>query len=560
MNRPTAHARSSRPAPISSAIGAGLSAWGATHLYTMNLAGHDLAGYGSLALGLIAGRLTWNTLTARERRSLRRKAERAACRKSDTHGSSRWGSKSDAKKSGLLRPGGYYLGELNRRRLFYHGEGSSLVFGATGSGKSATSQICNLLLPRTDANGNLISKVIVDLKGDLFCVCAPYLRASGYTIQTLAPTYETLSRELDQAIPDDGYNPFRCLLHAGRDLKDEVHRISEILIPPLANASGSSVYFRQGGQEYLEFGMMSLAAMNDPAKMNLVELRRLLMSSTDDLDRLIATASESEAFNGSLKEIANKILQMKSTAGEEHSGIHNTATQSLRLYDGFGYLGEHVSTTTGIDGRRIKDRPTALFVVTDTKKSETLKPWLQLVVSNLIEEVVADRTNRRVEIYCDEFGNIYLPTIMRSLTLHRQQGLRYTLFTQTGTAQIREKYGEDGLRTLLGNLGTIQALGVRDRETLRYLSDIAGSMTVKEYSQNLSPPLDASSRFGFSSGASNQGRPLIRPEDIHRMPSSKQLVFIENLSPFLLDKPRYLDRSDLNGRAAPNPYYEQSHE
>ena len=451
--------------------------------------------------------------------------------------------------------GGFFLGALNGQDLYHPGEGSAFVFAPPGAGKGVCSVIPQFLLPHFDQRGRPVSLLALDLKGEIYSVTARRMRELGCEVVAIAPWAEKMSRELGIPIMDAGFNP--TLLTPGPDIKDEAELRAELLLPGSQRTSNSAEYFLDYGRSILAWGLMVLARQGDPKRMNLVELRSLLMQRPEEFEKLLAESCVCDDFGGAIKQYANKLVSTKLDAPEEWSGAINTATKALRIYDDFGPLGRSVSAINGFKFERIKNKPTCVYLIIPAERLATHANWLNLTLSVAIEQMALDRTNQRVLVVLDEFCNAgYLPGVLKAMGLYRSQGLQFAFYAQTAS-QIRRLYGEDGLRDFLGMSEVIQAFGVRDPETLRMLSELAGQDTVKEFSQNLQPDLMAGVHLGFSSGAMNQGRPLIRPEDIRTLPDDKQLIFYRNLPPFLADKVSYLSRRAWRKYADQNPYYRE---
>lgn len=538
---------------LAAAAGCG---YGAYALWQMNLAGHNAAGIGALVAAALGLRLLFRSMDAYGYRRRVRRAMRAALRKSDTHGRSRWGNRQDTRSAGMHTPGGFLLGAMGKQLVYHHGEGSIWCYAPPGTGKTVGSVIPNLLFKHTDQDGRFVSMKVLDLTGEIYAVTARRMRELGYNVVAVSPWADMMGRELGIEIADAGFNPTLPLIDAGEDTKDLAEMLGTLILPGQHQMSESASYFLDFGRSINVWGLMVLAKYGDPRRMNLVELRRLLMSAPAELDEILAVTSQSDAFGGALKQYADKLIQTKLNAPEEWSGAINTATKALNIYDDFGTLGRHVSATEGFQFTTIKDRPTCAYLMIPPERVASHAAWLNLAMSSSIEQIARSRNNRRVICLYDEFANAgYLPNVLKALGLYRKAGLQFAFYSQTAS-QIRRLYGDDGLRDFMGMCEVVQAFGTRDPQTLRMLSELAGQDTVKEFAQNLNPDLQTGGQnFGFSAGASNQARALIRPEDIRTLPDDKQLVFYRNMPPLLMDKLNYLKRKGWRRWADPNPYY-----
>ena len=118
-------------------------------------------------------------------------------------------------------------------------------------------------------------------------------------------------------------------------------------------------------------------------------------------------------------------------------------------------------------------------------------------------------------------------------------------------SQIKEIYPEDGWKQFISTSTVQQYFGINDPDTAEYVSKILGNTTVEvtsysegtnsshgsssstSYGANGSSSSGSSSSFGSSSGTSTteQLRPLLRPEELLRMPPDEQIVIARGKSP-----------------------------
>ena len=526
-------------------------------MWQLNLTGLDWAGIGSLLSSILGIIYLLRSVEVYEVNRRIKKARHIFSAIKKTQGSSHFASTKDTKKAGMHPSGGIFLGSLDGKEIYHHGEGSVFVFAPPGSGKGTCSVVPQLLQIHTDPKGRPVSLFCLDVKGENYAVCSKRLRQLGYDVICIAPWAQKMSRELGITINDAGFNPLMDLLTAGEDTKDLADLISSLLLPGSAKDNSSSEYFLDFGRSINAWGLLVLAERGDPLQINLSHLRKLLMSPPEELDELLTQASQSNAFNGALSQYAHKLINTKCDAPEEWSGAINTATKALGIYDDYGPMGKHVSVINGFDFSTIKSKPTCVMLMIPSERTKTHASWLNLVMSYAIERMGQDRTNKRVICLFDEFFSIgiYMPNILRALGLYRGVGLIFLFYAQTAS-QASRIYSETGFRDFLGMCDVIQAFGVRDPQVLKMLSELAGNDTVREYSSNMQPDVMGSGQhIGFSANASSQGRAIIRPEDIRTLPDDKQLVFYKNLPPILMDKVSYLNHPKWRKYASPNPYY-----
>lgn len=487
-----------------------------------------------------------------------RAVNRAMDRVGTTHGSARWGTWKDAVRAGMSRSSCFTIGRLEGKTAYKNGEGSVVVFAPPGAGKTACLVIPQYLRRHVDKRGRPFSIVGLDFSGEIFAVAAKRLNQL-YDVVLIAPWHEEMSEQLGVPMHDAGFNPVLGLLKAGRRTKDMAMQVATLLRPEDPKASGSSKYFQGAAREVLAFGLLYLAFLGDPERMNLVQLRRLLMSSADDLDRVFAEALSTDAFGGTLRELANKLSATRIDSPEEWAGTINTATQAVEIFDGFGVVGKSVSATDGFDFATVKQgKPKAVLISMPAEYAISHGAWLNLVLSVAVEQIGQDGTNKACMLLLDEYCStgLAMPSVLKSIALYRKQGLNATAIYVQSIGQLERLYGREATRELLGMSELIVGFGVRDIETCKLLSELTGQRTVSEASYNVkSDMFDGRRQQDYSSSEATRGRPLLRPEEVRMLPASTGLVLYGSAPPFKMSLVPYFEDPSLRRHASANPYY-----
>jgi type IV secretion system protein VirD4 len=544
------------PWPWSIYLGGAAALWlGASQIAPLGQQGDSLATVGTITAAVLGTKLTHRGWQAYAFARRLKKARNAFGKVGKAQGRSRLATTQETKKAGMHNPGGLFLGAMEGSDLWHNGEGSAFIFAPPGTGKTVCSVIPQLLTTHQDRDRRPSSVFVLDLTGELYAVTARAMRGQGYEVFAVAPWHEQMSAELKIPITDTGFNPLNIQLGSG--VREQCDQIARFLHPTPPNTSASSEYFIDFAQMILSFGLLVLVQRSDLSQLNLPALRRLLMSSTEELEKTLAEMTQCTDFNGAISQYANKLVSTKLDAPEEWSGAINTATKALRIYSDGTPLAGHVSTTAGFDFRNIKRglKPKCVYLMIPPELVGTQSAWLNLVISTAIEQMGSDRTNKRVICLLDEFANAgYLPNLIKALGLYRKQGLQFAFYAQT-MSQIKRLYGQEGVTDMLAMCECIQAFGIRDPETLKMLSELSGQTTIKDVSTNFRADLRGTTQTDYTATASSQSQPLLRPDDIRTMPEEKQLIFWKNLPPILADKVSYLNRRAWRKRADPNPYY-----
>jgi type IV secretion system protein VirD4 len=147
--------------------------------------------------------------------------------------------------------------------------------------------------------------------------------------------------------------------------------------------------------------------------------------------------------------------------------------------------------------------------------------------------------------------------IENAATLMRGYGVRLWLFVQS-LEQLKTCY-ETNASTLLDNMATQQFFGITSYDTAEYISKRIGDFTQLVWSYNGGTSRTRSAnRMGDDAGndtasqgwtVSEQGRRIVRPEEVLVFPSSAGLVFHRNKPPIAIELAHHYASPEFqNGR------------
>ncbi len=572
-----------------SALCVGALAGVATALWPVGQWGNDWAAFGAALFILFAAKSAVDSFFIWDRRRHRKKIERRAAKIGDQHGKAKWASLKDLKKAGMLKKrGGLFLGRLRGKNIYYRGETHLLTIAPPGAGKGTSVVVPNLLqkpwwliripsklfkaIVRCLSNRTLRkgfckslrfvqwcisarSMIITDPKGELYFMTAWFRKyVLGHRIIKLVPWAKKMSEELGQEITDHGFNPLSILRVDDPNVKDEAEMLSRFLLPGKAQMSASEEFWNDSGQTILVAFMLYLLIRYKHIDLPL--LRKTLLAPPQEIGQSLEEMSQSNAFNGALKEYGGKLLGTLHNASEQFEGAMGTAQKALRIYDSAGPLGAHVSRGT-IDFAAMKDRPTTVYLIMPSDRIATHGAWLNLVISLAMEMVGRDRTNRKVLFLLDEMANLgYLPNVLRAMALYRGQGVGVWSIIQQ-LSQLERHYGKVGLKDMLGMSEIVNTFGVWEPETIKLISEWMGHQTIRDFGQSITPSQE-DGRFAAHYNGGDKGMALLRPEDVRTLKSDEQLIFYRNMMPIKAKKVSYLKSWIMRWRADKNPYFRKS--
>lgn len=412
--------------------------------------------------------------------------------------------------------GGLVLGwSKNQKKLYCNTKDThSLVIGTTRSGKSRHVVLQSLGL--TAMAGE--SMVIVDPKSELYLYTRPFLERLGYEVITI-----------DFKEPNRGnrYNFLQPVLDAVYigDLSLAVSCAGDIanLLVPDKEGTTTDPLWTNGERSILTAAILAACLeFEDPRWQNLSNAWHFIttMCAADGPQQQIPLISYLEQVPEDSP--LRRAMGIAKISPEKMRGSFYSS--ALTTLDKFADPGIHAMTAvTDFDHLATGDRKRAIFVILPDEKS-TYYSLASLFVFQQYQLLVrrADenggRLPRRVEFFCDEFGNfVRIPDMDKAITVGGGRGIRFHLFVQD-TMQIYEKYGEKIGKTMTANCETWIYLYTKNSDTIAEIVKQLGKYTVK------SPSLSASTGGQSSASYNLTGRELLTVEEITRIDRPYQLV------------------------------------
>ena len=475
--------------------------------------------------------------------------ETAGNQTKDAHGSSDWLSPDEAAAAGL-HEGLLLMGRDPGGLLWYGGEGHCLTFAPTGSGKSVSVVVPNLLTYPG-------SVVCVDPKGAIASITARRRRAMGQKVILLDPFGE-VERAQKQggaaadwpALLCDSYNPLGHLRpesfdEPGSDLIDDVREVAASLI---VSESGKERYFSDSARSVAECLILYLLWKRAPEHRTIETLLDIAFSSHEEIyDGFLPEMRESDVFDGHLQHLANQVLGFSKEGGP---AIWSTLRRSLQFL--MTPKLKAVTEPSEIDFSRLKTEPTTVYLVLPAKRLTTHGAWLRLMLAVILSQISDARQPKHPVLFLlDECAALQrLEILETAVGLMRGYGMKLWLIFQD-LSQMKRLY-EESWSTFISNSGARQFFNVNDTETADYVSQYIGNTTREVMSQNVQPNQAAN-----TASLSVVSRPLITPDEVRRIGKQGQILLYEGLKPCLSDKLAYFRDSEFAGAFDSDPYIAQ---
>jgi type IV secretion system protein VirD4 len=455
---------------------------------------------------------------------------------SDSHGSAQWGD-----GEVLRRPSGLLLGRQRRQLLRVAGEGHVLTVAPTRSGKGVSAVIPNLL----DYPGSVL---VTDPKGENYAVTARWrLRGLGAPVHAFDP--------FGVAGGSATYNPLDLIDATSAEAVDDARLLADMLVLPGARES-EQAFWNEEARGVLTGLILHVAASAPAEQRTLTHLRALLTLPPEAFKDLLKEMQASEAAGNLVARAAARILQK---AERERSGVLSTAQSHTHFLDSPRMA--RVLERSTVDLSALKREAVSVYLILPTDRMDAYARWLRLMIGCALLAMARTRgqPKYRVLLLLDEFAHLgRMHPVQRDIGLAGGFGVTFWLIVQD-LSQLKSTYGETWL-TFLANIGVLQAFGINDWETAEYLSRMTGEATIhvesEHHSRGVSRGPHAQRQLGTGRTRSEQGRRLLLPDEVRRLPREAELLFVKGDPPLLVERLNYLHDQEFTGRADSNPLYE----
>ena len=464
-------------------------------------------------------------------------------RRRPLHGEARFATRREISAAGLFGDQGIILGRIGRRCLMLRGQQGVVLAAPPRAGKGVGVVIPNLL--------NWPDSVIcVDIKRENWTLTSGFRARSGQACFLFDPFAE------------DGrtarWNPFFYVSEDALKRVNDLQRIAEMLYPDPPNVDP----FWTASARSLFLGIALYLFETPSMPKTIGEVLRQGMASDDEgfghhWKRIVEGRSKGKAPLSS--QCVRALYDVIDLAPVTASSIRKTFTSRLDLW--LNPILDAATAGNDFDLRELRRRRTSIYVGVNPDDLHRLRPVLSLFFQQAIGLQTRalpehDPTLKlQVLMMLDEFAALgRIPIIAEAVSYLPGYNVRVVLVIHT-PAQLREVYGVNGAETMLKSLAARIVFAPKDFADAREISDELGVTTVK--ARTLSRPLfelgDAKGRRARSVSVSEQRRPLLLPQEVKALGSSRALIFYEGLWPIRCQKIRYFEDSRFRLRLLPPP-------
>lgn len=442
-----------------------------------------------------------------------------------TFGSAKWANNDHLIKNDVIGTDGIRLGHRHeggaKLPLRYKGDRHILTCAPNRSGKGTTAIVPNLLTYPG-------SVIVIDPKGENAMMTAARRNDMGQSVHIVDPWGITASAELSVS----RFNPLDLLVSGDIDLAENAMLLADAIIIPSEN--GNSFWDEEAKGKIQ--GIIGYVATHEDEAGNrhLGRVRDLLLLDGEDMKRLHELMLQSP--HHFIKSAGARALQQD----EKVRANITTTVQSQTHFLDSPRIRESLSVSD-FRFQDLKSEPMTIYLVLPSDRLNTFGRWLRLLIQQAITV-----NARNIELQPEHpvlFVLDELPALGRLSMIEQAFGLMAGYGIQLwgvvqDLSQLKRIYG-NGWETFISNAGLIQYFGSRDRMTADYFSALCGQTTVWNISTGISRAIGSTRGNSISSSETTTNsdttaaamRKLAYPDELMRLPRSKQLLFIDNLNP-----------------------------
>lgn len=408
-----------------------------------------------------------------------------------------------------------YRRSLNDRKTMRNN--NILVIGGAGTGKSRFFLKPNLL------NMNS-SFVITDPSGEILTSCGHVLQDHGYNIKIF---------NISDMAHSNCYNPLNYIRNEAG-----VNMVIDCFIKNTTGKGQKGDEFFTNAEKLLYSACIFYLVnhCNDEGRRNFPAIMNMINASAVDENNPNAKSELDKLFDALPKSsLAWKFYKaFKQAAGKTLKSIIISCVTRLQPFMTPQVV--NLTRTDSLELEKIGDKKTALFIITP-QADRTYAFLASMLYSQLFETLYfkaeqqkvktgSERLKYPVRCMMDEFANIgEVPEFPSKLATMRKYNISASIIIQD-KSQLEAMY-KDEWKTLVANCDTIIYLGSSEPETLKYMEEKLGFMTITSKSRGSS----TGKQHGSSKNFQQTKREVMTAEEIGRLPNNECLIFTRGERP-----------------------------
>jgi type IV secretion system protein VirD4 len=462
-----------------------------------------------------------------------------------THGTARLADGQDLQP--LKGNSGLILGRMGNDLIrlpfsrFVHG----VTIAPSGSGKGVSVIIPNFLAGVPPGAAALI----VDPKFEAFHITANWRRQQGSEIVVLDPLLVTgCSTSL---------NPMICLDVALPSFLDDCMALADALVVRPSEGE-KEPHWNNSSVKQISTFIAFVAIKGKPDQRNLQSVAGLMSSEENYLGVLKVLQESPQLCDGMLQRMAFQLSRLKD---KELASVLSTSFEHLAFLNS-SLVNKFTSgvAEASFDPRKMLNGNVSVYYGLPADQLRPLNRLSRLVLTSILRTYMAagpDR-NRSCYLFLDELATLGpMPVLEDAVTLLRGYGVKTWSFFQS-LGQVSDVFPGPKAQTFLSNMNMTQFFQPNDLPTAEEISKRIGTETISVNTNNggggwstshSNSGSDATTGRSGNTGwsVSDTGRVLLMPEEILKMGSNRQILFVKDVPPIMAGLVRYYSDREFRG-------------
>ncbi len=443
------------------------------------------------------------------------------------YGDARFARGGDLFRANLHSKEGLILGWHGSTLLRNDDPRHPLVVGPTRSGKGRGFVIPNLLAWQGSA-------IVLDIKHENFRETAGARRAAGDEVFMVAPG----------SARSHCYNPLDFVRRGPEKITDLIN-VALFLIPDPRH--GEPIWSQKARDLFVGILGYVLESKEVPEDARTIRTALRLLSTGRDIGAVLKAIVQAES-EGLSSFVVGRFNQIVAEPPDTRGSVLANLTTALAPWDNPLIAG--VTSRSDFDIRLLRRKRMTIYIGPPPSDLESYRSLIRLLVQQvhdaLMRELPGPEDRYDVLVMLDEFRQLQrMDAIVEKIPISAGYGFRMALIIQN-LSQLDEIYGKATREGIVANCALKLFVSVDDLATANYVSDQLGNRTITTSTTSI-----RGTGFGHDRSVSKSltGVPLMRADEVIRLPKDKSILMIANERPILTTKIRY-DKDRLFRRLA----------
>ncbi len=446
----------------------------------------------------------------------------------------------------LFEEEGVVIGQAHGKILRVPGFESVLLTASTGSGKTASIAIPNLIEHKGSA-------IINDLKGELYHLTTKY--RTKYD-QNQCYFFNPMDDEIQ-----DFYNPFFYVRNDPEKRVDDLMIIAEALIQE--NQLGDGFWYQASRELFILLALYLLESKGDATLAQIHDLSKspdlhtFLLGELDEINHKCSGNLKERIVNFNVKALpfATQMLNQNTRSFAEtpdETRLNVLKDFHSRMTSLMSYSIRQATSQNTFDLRKLRKEKMSIYIHIPPSSKQLLSPLLTVFwaqVTHLLTQKEPDIQNEPHAVLCllDEFGMIAkIDRIRESLSFLRSYRIRFLIIVQYQN-QIVAAYGKEDADSFFNNTKTKIYFTSTDYQDAHRVSQSLGVKAAKIENRSVNTGSFTSDGH-VTLNQNHQSVPLMRPDELMQLDEKYSIILVAGHPPIQAKKVYWFKHSQYKNK------------